>query len=437
MRINPPESCTSLTLNFVGVFCFFVAIFVVNLFFEDVSLLWRTVFACFALILPILLVEVFKFKIYKNPTAKLSVKRNSDNYRVIIKFIGLITTFAIIAFFYWIFPEYHGDFYKQFFKIALYVAPILLLFSWYYIAEIDSRMKDPEDGYWHLGCVVLGKWNLVNNKILAEHFRGWIVKAFFLPLMFTYAMSNVDFIHNYNYENLTSSFIAFYDYAYVFIFTIDVSFACVGYFMTFRFLDSHIRSVEPTFLGWVVALMCYSPFWSAVFYGMYLNYNDNFYWGHMTNNLPLLQYVWGTAILICIAVYSTATVCLGYRFSNLTYRGLVAHGPYRWTKHPAYVSKNLSWWLISVPFFVSGDLSDSIRQCVMLLGVNYIYYLRARTEENHLSNYPEYVEYAKWIEKHGKLRWIGNLIPYFRYSEERAKSWNSKTWWQQMGKKEY
>jgi isoprenylcysteine carboxyl methyltransferase (ICMT) family protein YpbQ len=298
-------------------------------------------------------------------------------------------------------------------------------------------MKNPQDGYWMLGNLVLGQWKWINSIVLAEHFRGWIIKAFFLPLMFTYLMGNIAFLSNYNLTNIGNSFKTFYDFSYSFIFTIDVALAAVGYVMTMRILDSHIRSAEPTFVGWFVALMCYSPFWHLVFSTMYINYENTQYWGDMTAQHPILYTIWGSTILILILIYSLATVSFGYRFSNLTYRGLITNGPYRWSKHPAYIFKNISWWFISVPFFSAGDATEALRLSLLLLLLNFVYYLRARTEENHLSNYPEYVEYANWIEKHGLLRWVGKLIPYLRYDETRTKSRNTRTWWQQDGRTEY
>ena len=115
------------------------------------------------------------------------------------------------------------------------------------------------------------------------------------------------------------------------------------------------------------------------------------------------------------AIYATATVCLGYRFSNLTYRGLVANGPYRFTKHPAYVAKNFSWWLISIPFISNDGFGEALRHSVLLMGVNLIYYLRARTEENHLSHYPEYVQYALYMNENGIFAPLTKWFPFLKY----------------------
>ena len=42
-----------------------------------------------------------------------------------------------------------------------------------------------------------------------------------------------------------------------------------------------------------------------------------------------------------------------------------------------------------------------MRNCLLLFGVNIIYFLRAKTEERHLSRDPAYVEYSNWIESNG------------------------------------
>ena len=70
-----------------------------------------------------------------------------------------------------------------------------------------------------------------------------------------------------------------------------------------------------------------------------------------------------------------------------------------------YIAKNLAWWLTAVPFIVVGDPLDAIRRCMLLLFLNGVYYLRARTEEAHLSQDPTYVQYAQWISRHGLFRW--------------------------------
>jgi protein-S-isoprenylcysteine O-methyltransferase Ste14 len=104
-------------------------------------------------------------------------------------------------------------------------------------------------------------------------------------------------------------------------------------------------------------------------------------------------------------------VAFGLRFSNLTHRGILTHGPYAWTKHPAYLAKNMFWWLATLPFLsVSGSVVEMVRNSAILAIVSGVYYWRARTEERHLSADPAYRDYAAWMEQHGPLaramRWL-------------------------------
>jgi protein-S-isoprenylcysteine O-methyltransferase Ste14 len=70
---------------------------------------------------------------------------------------------------------------------------------------------------------------------------------------------------------------------------------------------------------------------------------------------------------------------------NLTYRGVITHGPYRLTRHPAYVAKNLFWWSVSLPFLSpTGSMVDCIRNTAILAMVSAVYWWRAKAEERHL-----------------------------------------------------
>jgi protein-S-isoprenylcysteine O-methyltransferase Ste14 len=82
-------------------------------------------------------------------------------------------------------------------------------------------------------------------------------------------------------------------------------------------------------------------------------------------------------------------MAFGLRFSNLTNRGIIARGPYAWIRHPAYVSKNIAWWAENARSF------SSLWQIIFLAAWNYIYYLRAVTEERHLLRDPDYRAYCQ------------------------------------------
>ena len=119
----------------------------------------------------------------------------------------------------------------------------------------------------------------------------------------------------------------------------------------------------------------------------------------------MLALLWAALLVALTAIYAWATFAFGLRFSNLTYRGVLTNGPYRFTRHPAYLSKNLFWWLSTLPFMVTnGSAADAVRNVICLGLVNVIYYWRARTEEEHLWHEDaKYRAYHAWMSEHGAI----------------------------------
>ncbi len=346
--------------------------------------------------LPMILYDLTRLRVHHRISAGMNLA--SDRWetnigRSLVKFVGLIGTLAAVAVCYGVFREYHGKFYYPFWNLLGVIAVPFFLLAFPYIVWVDRRMPDPRDGYWHVGAVLLGRWNEVERDVLVKHFRGWLVKGFFLPLMCVYLGRNLDSIaarvDRFDLERFTG----IYDFAWLGLYTVDVGFAVIGYSLTFRLLDAHMRSAEPTMLGWAVCIACYQPFWSTIERN-YLHYSDHYSWGAWLRDSPALHTVWGVAILGLTFVYVWATVTFGVRFSNLTHRGVLTFGPYRFLRHPAYVAKNTSWWLISLPFLPTSGWPEMLRSCAALLLLNGIYAMRAWTEERHLSGIdPAYDDY--------------------------------------------
>jgi hypothetical protein len=191
------------------------------------------------------------------------------------------------------------------------------------------------------------------------------------------------------------------------LFVIDVQIGTVGYLLTFRPLDAHIRSGNPLLAGWLAALMCYPPFvWGLMGRGDVLGYEVNTGgWGWLLDGHVGIAWVWMAGLVTLTAIYAWATVAFGIRFSNLTYRGVLTNGPYRFSRHPAYLSKNLFWWFTALPMVVTnGSWTDAVRNTVLLGIVSGIYYWRARTEEAHLlAEDRKYREYYDWMAEHGPI----------------------------------
>ena len=327
-----------------------------------------------------------------------------------LRFLGLLMTLAGIALIYWLLPEYHGQFYQPYWRFLEALAGPALCLSPLYFLWIGRRLRQPDDAYLQLGGLLTGRgWDRIDRGLLRTHCAGWVVKAFFLPLMVVYLSGEIG-TASAALQALSWDTMRWYRFLYELSYLIDLLFCVVGYTLTLRVLDSHIRSVEPTAFGWLVALACYQPFYSVIG-NFYLKYDESsLFWDVWLADYPVIRAVWALAILFLTLVYALSTASFGVRFSNLTHRGIITSGPYRFSKHPAYLTKNLSWWLISIPFVSRNGWLEGLRHCVLLGGLNFIYFLRARTEERHLSNDPDYVAYAQWIREHGVFSGLRRLL---------------------------
>jgi protein-S-isoprenylcysteine O-methyltransferase Ste14 len=176
------------------------------------------------------------------------------------------------------------------------------------------------------------------------------------------------------------------DLAYDSIFIVDCGVAFFGYLVETRFLGNKTRSVEPTGIGWACAIFCYPPFNNIL--GTYAPFGGSS--PHITSESGKL--VVKGFIVFFFAIYAAATVAFGAKFSNLTNRGIVQRGPYKYIRHPAYTCKCIAWWLEQLPNLTG-------QTALALIGLCCVYALRAFTEEKHLSMDPEYREYKK------KVRW--------------------------------
>lgn len=228
-----------------------------------------------------------------------------------------------------------------------------------------------------------------------------LVKFFYVPLMLNFFFANYQGFLGYFYSNSQWNMVRLfnfndlYGFGLSFVFTFDTLFFAFGYLVEHKALNNMVKSVEPTILGWMVALASYPPF-NTISTGYFNWYsNDHF-------SIPdsiFFEIVIKSLILILLGLYLWATLSLGTRCSNLTNRGIVTRGAYKYIRHPAYTGKVLAWALMTIPVF-------SVWSVFSISVWALIYYLRAVTEERHLSTDPEYLEYVKKT----KYRFIPGVV---------------------------
>lgn len=229
------------------------------------------------------------------------------------------------------------------------------------------------------------------------------VKAYFLPIMvcfFYFAeerlLSGFSWIHRWARGVLDGGGIAtggrglgdvLYSGCLGGILAMDCALAAVGYAGSFWWLGNKTRSVDPTWSGWAVTLLCYPPFHLVL--GSVLAFGNE-------GSGALLPPPWfqdglRVMVLLFFSIYVWATMAFGLRFSNLTHRGIVTRGPYAWVRHPAYAAKVLAWVAVEL------GRPGNIPALIGLVGMAFVYYLRAVTEERHLRADPAYRAYCERV----------------------------------------
>jgi protein-S-isoprenylcysteine O-methyltransferase Ste14 len=358
---------------------------------------------------PMVLWSLLVDKVYRNPSTGIdwdSPPRpfNESADISLVKIVGLWGSWGIIGCLYCIGRWYwRGDYLFAMQVLALgSIAAVILSIP--YVFWIDRRLSEPRDGAWQFGRLLIGRGRDVDKELLHDFFRSWAVKGFFLAFMISIVPGNWANVIRAPAWEIAADPVSLSRWLISAMFMVDVTFATVGYVLTMKPLDAHIRSANPYAAGWVAALICYPPF-ILMNAGGPLDYHQGTAdWIHWMEGYPLVMALTGIVLVVLTAMYAWATVAFGLRFSNLTHRGILTHGPYAWTKHPAYVSKNLFWWLATLPFLAtSGNPVDMVRNTVILAMVSGVYYWRARTEEKHLMADPIYREYAEWMDRHGPL----------------------------------
>ena len=236
-----------------------------------------------------------------------------------------------------------------------------------------------------------------------------LLKFFFAPLMINWCL-----VHIANLSVSMQQFIAGVDNglegrvlfdtslfwaAFQLILFIDTLLFTLGYVIELPVLGNRIRTVDPTFFGWFICLACYPPFNDLT--GRFLEWRSSDFPGFDND---YVHFGVNVVLLCALAIFSWASIALGFKASNLTNRGIVTRGPYAYVRHPAYAAKNLAWWLGALPtlgmIFAAGDWRGFGYSLLSLSGWTMIYVLRAITEERHLlmldNGYAQYTQQVRW-----------------------------------------
>ncbi|MCB0396400.1 MAG: DUF1295 domain-containing protein [Flavobacteriales bacterium] len=229
-------------------------------------------------------------------------------------------------------------------------------------------------------------------------FLAFWVKFYFIPVMMNFSYRNLANLKYYSLQLLADSnqFSATISYFNTQLFPLLVSVCYVtltgiylfGYIVESPALNNKVKSVDPSLFGWAVTLACYPPFSNFISRHIRFEININASFGN-----EVTTFIVRILMLALMGLMFWSVGVLGTKCSNLTNRGIITNGPYRWLRHPHYTAKNLMWWCTILPAVPERPI------VILFLAMwTAIYILRGLTEEKHLMSDPEYQAYCEKVK---------------------------------------
>lgn len=353
-------------------------------------------------------------------TDPLLTRRLGNLGATLLLIAGSVGLYALIPYYRDYFaarPPYLGERWSWWDVLLLATTVYVSLLTFYYLFEPSPRTSKSVLCLRAVRRLATRPLRVWREGLAREERLGLLsvlLKAYFAPLMvvwlFDHSAQLIAHAHDLRAAWGTLDALALFNaHGFWLIFKailfFDVFFFTLGYLIELPALKNEIRSVDPTFFGWAVALACYPPF----------NGLTAQVFGWHTTDFPQFDHVGvhlaaNAALLGLMAIYSWASLALLFKASNLTHRGIIAHGPYRYVRHPAYVCKNLAWWIGLAPG-AQAAAQVSVTALLTVLGAmtawSAIYYLRAITEERHLLSVDG--EYAAYCER-VRYRFIPGVV---------------------------
>ncbi len=350
-----------------------------------------------ACVIPLLALSYFQNPYKKNRRHLNNININRVKSKVVVILLQVVTIY-LYAF---IVTQVGLAEYAPFVNDLFLSLPVIIILTIGYVYFVDRRLPDPEDEYAKIGAM-LNKRIPKNNIIFKKFFLKTSVKAVFIPFMYSGFLGNLSILLNTEWQfNADAISLLLFNFGI----SIDMLIGIFGYLFSSAIINNQIIDTDSNLLGWIFALLCYPPlFWIM---HQVNNQQDSLIWSDIVPYDNPIFWVIFLIINLTWVVYWLATFEFGMTFSNLSYRRLIDKGVYRYTKHPAYISKNLYWWLYTLPFM--GVAFVSVEWWKNILGLTFvslIYYGRAKSEERHLMKFAEYRAYSYEIEKRGVFRWL-------------------------------
>lgn len=216
-------------------------------------------------------------------------------------------------------------------------------------------------------------------------FLSWLLRLHFLPVMVEQVYWGTNQTMNY----LARPELAFASAMFFVgvLFLVDSTNAAMGYFWESAVTKTRFRAVDPYAFHWVVVLVCYMPF---------ISYASNFVPfpkgdGALVFAHPGFEIFMNSLTVAVLLGIVLCTSCLGFSYSNLSYKKIQTRGPYAVVRHPGTVFK-IVFFFLTVFRFEAAYTWPIIAAYIFWMG---IYITRILCEERFLLRFQEYQDYVR------------------------------------------
>lgn len=320
--------------------------------------------------------------------------------RVIAKSVGkYLLWLVLLGVLYGIYT--HHPFYVHFavhtnsmigFFIKLY---LILGFPYFLFVERyrTGRFEWFNDPYLKIFSFLRGvcrrNWSVIRYRLFKRGYKSlvlsWLVRLHFIPVMVEQVYWGGS--QTINFLGRPEAAFASVMFFVGLLFLIDSINASMGYFWESALTKTRFRAVDTNTFHWIVVLMCYMPF---------ISYASNFVPfpsgnGALLMSHPTFEFVVNILTIICLLGIVLTTTCLGFSYSNLSYKKIQTRGPYALVRHPGTVFKILFFFL-TVFRFEAAYSAPIIAAYVFWMTV---YITRILCEERFLLRFQEYRDYVK------------------------------------------
>ena len=357
-----------------------------------------------------------RWKYSERPTQDLS----DVLIRSLTKFLGVLVGIMAIFFAVWLFPEYQnavriGYIREAAFPLLSFIVPTSFLL----ILVTEYILGEKKDGTYQFGLLVRLQIREIDWKIFFDGALEWLVRCIFLLINFFSVVSFISKLRAGGIPDPAAGFVNFIMGIDTLLFTILLLSILPGYIFASRLIGTEVKKVDHTWFGWLITLASYSPLSAGVSAG-WTRYvptpeasgiSDSLpIWAHLTSEYSFILYPIGTLIIAMALFHLWAEALLGVRSANLSMRGIITIGPFRFTKHPVYVSKCLQWTCIYLPFLNAIGFLNSFRYGILFVLVCAIFVGRALAEEKLLAEDPDYVKYALFMDDKSIFAFVGRIF---------------------------